>query len=64
MIHHIKSIDIRDHLWQGFLLTIHHKLDKNAHKIMDDPEIEPLIFTREIEDKHLQLENLRMELWK
>lgn len=31
---------------------------------MDDPEIEPLIFTREIEDKHLQLENLRMELWK
>lgn len=64
MIHHIKSTDIRDHLWECFLLNIHHKLDKNAHKIMDGNEIEPLIFTREVEDKHFQLENLRMELWK
>lgn len=64
MIKRITNKHIRELYWRGFLEVIFDSLAMNAQNLIDDTETEPLVFTREVQDKQFQLESLRKKLWE
>lgn len=64
MIKQITNEHIRDLYWGGFLEAIFASMVMNAPNLMNDPQIEPLVFSREVEDKHFQLTALRKKFWE
>ena len=64
MIHQINQHSIRWKFWDHFYQKVIEPIEMNAKNITEDLVIDPIIFTRVIQDKHFQLSAIRKELWK
>lgn len=64
MINQINQHSIRWKFWDHFYQKVIESIEMNAKNITEDFTINPLVFTREIQDKSFQISAIQKELWK